>query len=186
MLMALRAISMNSPAHQLALVLRKRKFLKGSPKNSMNFFILTDVTLKKIWTDFEEIHDLATDSIGGPSEVLSPKSLGWINLFCSLREKQLGYERSWVTLYMRIISYLLYKKPWQLQKVFWPRSGKKQWWCQESFFSKVKQMACCKRYSPNRKWAVGFTPSWKGKSTLHWKKSGKPGSVKRGKSREPH
>ena len=85
--MALRAISKNSPAHQLAWVLRKRKFLIGSPKNSMNFFILTHVTLKKIWTDFEEIHDLATDSIGGPSEVVFPKSLAWINLFCLLCEK---------------------------------------------------------------------------------------------------
>jgi len=119
MLMALRAISKNSPAHQLAC-------LKGSPRNSVNFFILRHVTLKKIWTDFEEIHDLATDSIEGPSEVLFPKSLAWINLFCSLREKQPGYESSRVTLYMRIISYLLYKKPWQLQNVFWLRSGKKR------------------------------------------------------------
>ena len=32
----------------------------------MNFFILTHVTLKKIWTDFEEIRDLVTDSVGVP------------------------------------------------------------------------------------------------------------------------
>ena len=32
----------------------------------MNFFILTHVTLKKIWTDFEEIHDHVSDSVGGP------------------------------------------------------------------------------------------------------------------------
>lgn len=80
MLMALRAISKNSPAHQLTWDPRKRKFLKGSPKNSMNFFILTHVTLKKIWTDFEEIHDLATDSIGGPSEVFF--SNPWSGLIC--------------------------------------------------------------------------------------------------------
>lgn len=64
--MALRVIAKNSPAHQLAWILRKRRFLKGSPKNSMNFFILTHVTQKKIWTDFEEIHDLVSDSVGGP------------------------------------------------------------------------------------------------------------------------
>ena len=123
--MALRAISKYSPAHQLTWVLRKRKFLIGSPKHSMNFFILTHVTLKKIWTDFEETHDLATDSIGGPSEVVFPKSLAWINLFCSLHEKQPGYERSRVTLYMRIISYLLYKKTMATSKSFLAKEWKK-------------------------------------------------------------
>lgn len=72
MLMALRAIWKSSPA---CLGSQEKKVLKGIPKNSMNFFILTYVTLKKIWTDFEEIHDLAIDSIGGPSEVLFLKSL---------------------------------------------------------------------------------------------------------------
>lgn len=165
MLMALRAISKNSPAHQLTWDPRKRKFLKGSTKNSMNFFILTHVTLKKIWTDFEEIHDLATDSIGGPSEVFFSNPWSGLIFFCSVCEKQPGYERSRVTY---IISYLLYKKNYGNFKKF---SGqgvkKKQWWCQEGFVSKVKQIACCKRYSPNTKWARGFTASWKGKSTLH-------------------
>lgn len=88
----------------------------------MNFSLLTHVTLKKIWTDFEEMHDLAIDSIGCPSEVLFPKSLEWINLFCSVCEKQPGYERSRVTY---IISYLLYKKTMATSKSFLAKEWKK-------------------------------------------------------------
>ena len=121
--MALRAISKNSPAHQLTWDPRKRKFLKGSPKNSMNFFILTHVTLKKIWTDFEEIHDLATDSIGGPSEVFF--SNPWSGLICfglCVRSNQDMRDHGSLTSFRTFFI----KKPWQLQKVFWLRSEKKQ------------------------------------------------------------
>lgn len=46
--------------------------------------MLTHATLhvNKIWTDFEEIYNLATDPNGYPPKVFVPKS--WINSFWSL------------------------------------------------------------------------------------------------------
>lgn len=102
--MAQRATSKNSQAY---LDLRKRNFLLKGISPRFNEFLYPDIcdTVKKIWKDFEEIYNLATDSNGDPSEVLFPKSQAWINLFCSLRGKRPGYERSRVTPYMHLIPY---------------------------------------------------------------------------------
>lgn len=104
MQMAQRATSKNSQAY---LDLRKRNFLLKGISPRFSEFLYPDIcdTVKKIWKDFEEIYNLATDSNGDPSEVLFPKSQAWINLFCSLRGKRPGYERSRVTPYMHLIPY---------------------------------------------------------------------------------
>ena len=70
MQMAQRATSKNSH-----LDLRKRNFSKESHQDLINFlYPYTCVTVKNIWTDFEEIYNLATDSNEDPSEVPFPKS----------------------------------------------------------------------------------------------------------------
>ena len=57
----------------------KKKLLKGI-LSRLNEFLYADTydTVNKIWTDFEEVYNLATDPNGDPSEVLVPKSQAWI------------------------------------------------------------------------------------------------------------
>ena len=84
----------------------KKNLLKGILP-SFNEFLYADTydTVKKIWTDFEETYNLATDPNGDPSEVHFPKSQAWMNSFCSMYGKRPGYKRPRVTLYMHLIPY---------------------------------------------------------------------------------
>ncbi|CAB3981176.1 Hypothetical predicted protein, partial [Paramuricea clavata] len=87
----------------------QKKLLLSELPNILPKYLFPDTAdvVTSIWSEFKNCYDLITDSLLTHTSCYDVfhKAKKWIELFCSLRQKRVGYRRDNVTPYMHIMCY---------------------------------------------------------------------------------